>query len=116
MAAAAKSVGWTKNNFSHAVVKDGSLPLEGFFYRYECSSDIAPEGIKNASELIARRDKADRNVRSGKPVQKLNEDGEIVATYESLKAAAAAHPEVRYGTMWQAMKKGRKCAGYFWCQ
>jgi hypothetical protein len=112
MTAAAKSVGWTKNNFSHAVVKDGSLPLQGAFYRYEASDDIAIDGIRDAATLIAQRDKADRNARAAKAVRKVS--GSEVTIYESIKDAARAHPEIKYATLWSAIKHGRAQGGAVW--
>jgi hypothetical protein len=111
MTAAAKSIGWTKNNFSY-IVKDGSLPHDGFFYRYEGSEDISPDGIRDANELFVKRDRANRNVRSAKPVKKIINGSELV--YESVKAAARDHPEIKYATLWAAIKHGRVLNGAAW--
>lgn len=112
MSAAAKSVGMTKNNFSYSVVRDGSIPRDGYFYRYEESEDITPSGIRDAERLIARRDQHERGALSGKRVKKLMGENEIV--YESIKEASRHHPEIKYATLWASLKYGRNCAGARW--
>jgi len=112
MIAAARSVDMTKNNFAFWVVRDGSIPRDGHFYRYEGSDDIIPSGIKDAERLIARREQHKRSALAGKRVKKLMGDNEII--YESIKEASRHHPEIKYATLWASLKYGRTCAGARW--
>ena len=114
MKALADELGLTKNNCSFAVVRDGSIPRDGFFYRYTDSADITPEGIKNAADLIKRREMHERGALSGKATQKLTPEGEVIATYESIRAAVAANPDTKYAALWAAVKHDRLYAGARW--
>ena len=115
MTAAARSIGMTKNNFSHSVVKDGSIPRDGYFYRYEDSPDILPMGVANANELIAHRDKHLRHALAGKPVIKVDPlDGSEIARYESCKEAARQNPNAKYDTLKAAIRYDRKYMGFIW--
>lgn len=114
MKALADELGMTKNNCSVAVVKDGSLPHNGFFYRYTGSTDITPEGIKDAAALIEQRYRADNGLRGAKAIQKLTPKGDVLATYESVRAAVAANPDTKYAALWAAAKHHRVYAGARW--
>jgi len=108
MTALAKELGTPKNNCAAHIVKDGSLPKEGFFYRYADSGDITEEGIKDSCELIKRREMHQRGAVSCRAIAKLSvHGGDILATYESVRAAVAANPETKYDALWSAIKHDR---------
>jgi hypothetical protein len=114
LTAAAKACGRTKSNMLQYTVNDGSIPLNGFFYRYADSADITSEGIKDAAFLLDRRAKHERRALSGKQVKKVADDGEII--YESLKAASREHPHLKYATIWAAIKDERSLDNARWYQ
>lgn len=115
LSALAKEIGMTKGNTLAYVVKDGSLPYQGLFYRYSESDDITPDGIKDAVKLIERRKVVDRGAVSVKPISKVSLDGDVLALYESVRAAEAANPETKYAALWAAVKYNRAYKGFRWC-
>lgn len=114
MTALAKKLGMLKGNCLAYVVKDGSMPRDGFFYRYANSSDITPYGIKNAEKLILYRARHEAGNLAGKAVVRKSLGGEPLEEFQTIREAAASVPHIKYATLWAAIKYGRKCAESFW--
>ena len=110
----ATELGMSKGNCLALVVKDGSIPKNGFFYRYLDSLDISSSGIANADYLIKKRERVDRNALSGKPVAKMSLEGETIAIYESVKEAGRQNPHLKDHNIYAAIYHNRLHDGFYW--
>ena len=110
----ATELGMAKGACLAYVVKDGSIPRDGFFYRYTGSLDITSSGIANAETLIKKRARADRNAVSAKPVVKISPEGIVIAIYESAKEAGRQNPHLKYHNISKAIQHNRPHDGFYW--
>lgn len=93
------------DSFCGTKIKQGGLPSNGFFYRYE-------PHVENIEALIAHKD-APRNARQ---VQKFDLAGNLLETFISVEEAVKSIEDLggKYDALYWNMKKGKPYKGFLW--
>lgn len=109
-----------KTNLSRAVlynhVIDGSLPYNGFIYRYSDSKEIQNKKILNLNMLLKRHDENEliKSARAVKSISQYDLNRNLISKFRSVKDASRSDPNYNYATLWKAAKDNKEYKGYYW--
>lgn len=98
-------------NISTAINKHKFQTVGGFFWRWSNDSDVIDNKLTNIEELNTIR--LDSGTRSGKQVQQLDDQWNVVKEWKNMCEAGRAYG-LSNSTISTAIKANRKCAGFYW--